>query len=245
MYAWLATLLIPIIDLIACVQQTYQFFDIDNASGSQLDTIGEIVGVSRVLPFQPTEGTIQAIFTEPVSSGLQTVTVSNTVNMTVGSVLQSPAYRPGRFYPIDTFTLTAIVPNVSITANFNYNHNTGQSLYGGGQNLNSTLGDSDYRSLLYAKIAQNNWDGSTNQIFALINKIYPGATIIFIDNQNMTATIILAGGFTEIQQNMLLNGLIIPRPQAVLYNFTTAELPVLGFDQNTADVAGLDVGHFI
>lgn len=106
------------------------------------------------------------------------------------------------------------------------------------------LTDADYKTLLLAKIAQNQWNGSLSSLYALWNELFPGGRISLIDNQNMTATIILAGTFSSIVQDMITNGLIVPRPQAVLYNYTFATLPILGFDQNNATIAGLDAGHF-
>lgn len=108
----------------------------------------------------------------------------------------------------------------------------------------ATLSDADYIILIQAKIAQNHWDGQINSIYALWNSLFPSAALRFIDNQNMTCTIILAGVFSSVQQDMLTHGLILPRPEGVQYNFTFAALPILGFDQINANIAGFDAGHF-
>lgn len=166
LYAWLSVLLAPTIDLFDCTQQEYRSFDIDLASGTQLDTLGTIIGASRVLPFQPSGGA-------------------------------SPL-----------------------------------------------LTDSDYKILLRGKIAQNQWNGSIGSLYTLWNQLFPGGSISIIDNQDMTASIILAGTFTSVAKDMILNGLIVPRPEGVLYNYLFVTLPVLGFDQVNSNVAGLDLGHF-
>lgn len=110
--------------------------------------------------------------------------------------------------------------------------------------VNPRLNDPTYRILLAAKIAQNQWNGQIDSLYTLWPTLFPGGTITFIDNQDMTATIILSGSFTSIDQDLIVNGYIIPRPEGVLYNYTFSMLPILGFDQNNTFVAGFDLGHF-
>lgn len=114
--------------------------------------------------------------------------------------------------------------------------------------INSTISpvltDTDYRLLVRATIFRNQWDGRIGSIYAIWNQLFPGGFIEIFDNQDMTATIILAGEFTPIAQDMILHDLIVPRPEGVQYNFSFVTLPVLGFDQVNANVAGLDLGHF-
>ena len=110
--------------------------------------------------------------------------------------------------------------------------------------VSPVLDDSTYRIYLKAKIVQNQWDGQIGSLYAAWQGLFPGGTITIIDNQNMTATIILSGTFNSITQDLITNGYIVPRPEAVLYNYTFADLPILGFDQDNTFVAGFDVGHF-
>ncbi len=51
--ALLAARLGPFIDLAECLAMFDEAFDLDKAVGKQLDTIGEYVGVKRLLNFQP------------------------------------------------------------------------------------------------------------------------------------------------------------------------------------------------
>lgn len=83
---------------------------------------------------------------------------------------------------------------------------------------------------------------------ALLNiwrNLFPGGTLIVNDHQDMTVAIFVAGSFSSIIQDLILNGYIIPRPQGVLYTITMATLPMLGFDRNDAYVAGWDTGKYI
>lgn len=53
---WLTILLTPLVDVQALAMDLDSYFDIDNAVGKQLDMLGEIVGVKRLLPFTPSNG---------------------------------------------------------------------------------------------------------------------------------------------------------------------------------------------
>lgn len=54
--AWLTAVLEPIDDATSLVNDLYKYFDLDDAVGAQQDIIGEIVGVGRIVPFQPSDG---------------------------------------------------------------------------------------------------------------------------------------------------------------------------------------------
>lgn len=109
--------------------------------------------------------------------------------------------------------------------------------------VSPTLDDVSYKIYLKAKIAQNQWSGQLDSLYGIWTSLFPGGFIDVIDNQNMTCTILLSGAFTSIMQDLITNGYIIPRPEAVQYNFSFATLPIFGFDQNNTFVAGFDLGH--
>lgn len=106
------------------------------------------------------------------------------------------------------------------------------------------LDDPTYRIYLKARIGQNQWNGQTASLYSLWARLFPGGVIAIQDNQNMTATIFLAGSFNSILRDLIVNGYIIPRPEGVLYNFVMGTLPTFGFDLNNEWVAGFDLGHF-
>lgn len=109
--------------------------------------------------------------------------------------------------------------------------------------LNPILDDLTYRIYLKAKAAQNQWDGTIDGLQTIWETLFPGGQIIIADHQNMSATIFLTGSFTSILEQMIINGLIVPRPQAVLYNYVF-NLPAFGFDLNNSFIAGFDIGKF-
>lgn len=244
MYSQLATRVGVATDYLAFVQQMWASFDLNTAIGDQLDFLGQIVGVSRVLPFQPSVGAFNAITTAPFTSGAG-VTVE--VNTTIGAAIGDPVVINSGFDrnvggSIISFTSSSFIANLVPSG---LTIPAGSTVISTGVNLNPTLDDADYLTLLTAKIAKNKWNGSIAQIYALWNTIFPGGRLIFIDNQDMTCELVLGAALTAIQQQMITNDLIIPRPQAVLYNYSFAELPIFGLDQNNATIAGLDTGHLV
>ena len=105
------------------------------------------------------------------------------------------------------------------------------------------LDDDTYRLLLYARIAQNKWDGKLNSLYPIWKTLFPSGRLIINDNQNMTCTVILSGTFTSIIEDLIVNGYIVPRPEGVLYTYVYSTLPIFGADLNNAYVAGADLGH--
>lgn len=163
---WLTVNLSLFQDVFNCANSFASAFDIQQAVGAQLDVLGNIIGQSRTVAFQPSDG------------------------------------------------------------------------------VSPILDDDTYRLLLQARILQNHFGGTNQEVRGVWNALFPGGIMLFTDNQNMTVNIYVAGTFTSIIQDLILNGYIIPRPQGVLYDIALASLPILGFDQSTTFVAGPDLGHF-
>jgi hypothetical protein len=135
--AWLSSTLNIVNDNVVTTNLILSGFDVDNAIGIQLDVLGETIGRSRVLNFQPVGGS-------------------------------SP-----------------------------------------------TLNDVSYRIALKAKIAQNQWDGTTLQIYTIWNSLFSDVTLSVVDNQNMTMSILLEGQLEAVVQEMLVAGYIVPKPMGV------------------------------
>jgi hypothetical protein len=164
---WLLAVLQIATDITNLLQFLSGAFDLDFAVGAQLDVLGEIVGVGRVVPFQPSGG------------------------------------------------------------------------------VSPILDDTTYRLLIRATIANSQWDGTIGSLYPIWRSLFPGGQITIIDNQDMSANIIMTGSFNSIIQDLVSNGMIVPRPQAVLYNYEFGDLPFFGFStSNTAFIAGFDVGNW-
>lgn len=109
--------------------------------------------------------------------------------------------------------------------------------------LSSVLDDSTYRLLIKATRAKNNWNGLIDSLYGIWANLFPGGVLTIIDNQNMTALITVSGTFTAIIQQLITNGLIVPRSETVLYTYSFATLPIFGADLSNAFIAGADLGH--
>jgi hypothetical protein len=164
--SWLSSVLRIASDISNCLQFISSNFDLDYAIGVQLDILGQIIGVPRTVPFQPSGG------------------------------------------------------------------------------VSPILDDTTYRLLLRATIFNNQWNGTSNSLYPIWNQLFPGGHISILDNQNMTATIIMTGTFSSIIQDLISHDMIVPRPQAVAYTFEFGDIPFFGFDLNNAFIAGFDVGKW-
>ena len=143
-------------------------FDIDNAVGVQLDTIGESIGVSRILNFQPTGG------------------------------------------------------------------------------ISPVLDDATYRMLLRSKIVKNQWDGTMETMQNLWNTVFPNLKLIIKDNQNMTLSAVTIGTPTTLQQQLINNGYIIPKPMGVSMSYSFTINPIFSYDVNDGvTYGGYDTGYWI
>jgi hypothetical protein len=165
-HKWLLYCLSIADDIGNCIASIPGAFDLSYAVGAQLDILGQIIGISRTVPFQPSGG------------------------------------------------------------------------------VSPVLDDDTYRLLLQATIANNHWDGTIGSLYPIWNTLFPGGQITIIDNQNMTATIVLTGSFTSIIQDLISNGMIVPRPQAVEYTYEFGTPPYFGFDLDNAFIAGFDTGKW-
>lgn len=109
------------------------------------------------------------------------------------------------------------------------------------------LSDGDYSVLLRGKIGANHWNGTKADAFTRLQDLFPGtgAKLFYIDHQDMTISICVAGAVLNAgMRQALACGYMQVRPAAVLadYQFTSAAAPIFGLDLDTEYIAGLDIG---
>ena len=112
----------------------------------------------------------------------------------------------------------------------------------------SKLNDNDYRTLLYAVIAENYWDGTVPDMYVVWAVAFPGAVIYVVDKQDMTmAVVFLNPAFTTVQLALLTNGYFDLRPAGVGYlgYFQPSGEPIFALDIENANFQGLDQGYLI
>jgi len=112
-----------------------------------------------------------------------------------------------------------------------------------------SLPDAQYRILLYATIAANNWDGTIPGAYTAWNTIFEplGYSILIQDYQNRTMGIALIGPTPDAVTLALFKGgylNLIPAGVGVAFYFqqSVPGVPVFGLDAENSSVAGLDVG---
>lgn len=109
------------------------------------------------------------------------------------------------------------------------------------------LDDETYRTLLRAKIAANNWDGTLGSAKAALEILFPGGetTILVLDNQDMTITFGVSGAIPSALFIALLSQGYLPlKPEGVRadYLITTVAGPLFGFDVSNEFISGFDDG---
>ena len=111
--------------------------------------------------------------------------------------------------------------------------------------VSPVLDDATFRIYIQAKIGWNQWDGTMMSLYPLWQQLFPGGSIIIVDNQDMTADVVPIGTFSSIIQDLLTNDYIVPRAEGVLYTYLFGTLPFFGFDSDNEYIAGFDVGHWV
>lgn len=115
-------------------------------------------------------------------------------------------------------------------------------LNGGGNKLD----DEDYRILIKAKIAQNKWDGTYESLFKIWHDLFPDARLRFVDNRDMTCTILIKTDSISANQILLLFAdKLIPRPCGVQYFYSFSSDPIFAFDIESDIFKGWDEGIWL
>ena len=163
--SWLLWLLSEGLTYKNTVQEFLDAFNLDTAEGVQLDIIGRIVGVDRLLSFHPVSG-------------------------------DSPL-----------------------------------------------MNDSTYRMVIKAKIIQNTWKGTLDELYEAWAVLFPEVRYFQIqDLQDMTYNVVIMGAFTPLERELIANGYIIPKPEGVRINLLTitdtSGLPLFAYDMDTYLLSG-------
>lgn len=109
----------------------------------------------------------------------------------------------------------------------------------------TVLPDDSYRTLLYAKILNNQWDGTVPRAYVFLEKVLPGVPVLQ-DNGDMT---VLLGTDTlitnAVQLALLEHGYLDVKPVGVQISYYVAPSvagPFFGFDVENSTVSGFGVG---
>ena len=113
------------------------------------------------------------------------------------------------------------------------------------------LPDDQYRTLLYATIAANQWDGTIPGAYAIWDKIFSdtGTGILIQDGDDMHMTVALTGPVPDaVTLALFTGGYLDVRPAGVMidYYWTPAapDAPYFGWDAESAGISGWGIGYW-
>jgi len=252
MLAWLAANLKLYQDAAACAKAMLSAFDLNTAIGSQLDILGSIIGVPRLLPFQvnyyvgaeagPSSGGSgysvgdYVLIDQYQPLGGWTGMIGQVTSVSGGSVnaplsfVTPPSTAGFGWYPQLNVNTTARFPATGTGLLVNV-----QSVFTAAES--SWLADNDYRTLLQCNVFRNHWNGQIDSITPYSTGTPPnsgglsqilGGNVLIVDNgvdnhsAVMTATVEIYASLSPAIQWALLNDMIVPRPQGVQYTFQLA-----------------------
>lgn len=112
----------------------------------------------------------------------------------------------------------------------------------------TVLPDDVYRNFIKAKIAANHWDGTTDGAYEVWDSVFTEVSILIIDGLDMSYKIAFVGGTLDsLTVAVILGGYLPLKPEGVRiseYLFPVDTGPIFGFDLETDDVSGWDVGSW-
>ena len=113
----------------------------------------------------------------------------------------------------------------------------------------TSLPDDAYRTLIRAKIAANNWDGTTDGAYKIWDNIFPVFTILIQDHEDMSYDLALVGGIVDSLTLALLTGGYLPlKPEGVRINeyFVPVDSnKAFGWDVESPFIGGWDEGSWL
>ncbi|MCB2297806.1 DUF2612 domain-containing protein [Clostridium tagluense] len=92
--------------------------------------------------------------------------------------------------------------------------------------FNPMLNDADYKLVIRAKIAMNNWQGTVPEMYEIWDNIFYDIQLQIADNQDMSLTAYVTGYVNQARQSLIQSGYIVPKPEGVLINYV-GKSPVL------------------
>lgn len=113
----------------------------------------------------------------------------------------------------------------------------------------TSLPDDAYRTLIRAKIAANQWDGTTDGAYTIWEQVFPSTTILIQDNQDMTYDLAVVGGIIDSLTLALLTGGYIPlKPEGVriaAYYVSVDSNPVFAWDVESTLLGGWEEASWV
>ncbi len=192
-------------------------FDVDTAEGDQLDMLGEIVGISRTLDFEPPEG--------------------STLDIICPNATEMKADSDPSIYKIYQMPTPAQMANTGVVLSV---------IMTGGEAADVSgvfrVNDDTYRKMVKSRIIQNIWRGDPRTLYEMWETLYPGGSIQIQDLQDMTYNVVIIGDFSVLEVELIKRGILIPKPEGVrVYIVTvvgTDGIPIFSYNFHTEQFSG-------
>lgn len=195
--AVLAAIVQPVADVTAMVESLPDAFDIDNAFGKQLDTVGLWIGRSRYIPYQIADCWF---------------------SFDIDGLGWDQANWKGPYDPDEGLT---------------------------------TLDDDHYRTVLKAKVSNNQWDGTLETLYGFMDQVFTSGGYFVIDHCDMSMTCCLAAEpvLDVVKKSLLVERLLDPKPAGVqIRRYVVPSIlgsPIFGFGVENDLIAGFGTGAFL
>ena len=111
------------------------------------------------------------------------------------------------------------------------------------------LDDNAFRMIIKARIIQNAWKGTINELYELWYAIMGSDKKMAIEDlQDMSFNIVLQGNYTQLEKELIIHAYIIPKPEGVRINILTFisedGLPLFSYDYNNMRYSGYN-SHWV
>lgn len=188
-------------------------FELDSATHDQLNILGECVGVTRNLNFNPSPLSRHSIICPP----------PNLLKLDEKPISDYALYKTPTPKNLDSANVICGFPP-------------------GVEEDMPSVDDEVYRMLIKAKIVRNGWKGNVLDLYEMWENLFPGHGLQIQDLQDMSFNIILTGDFSLFTQELISHGYIIPKPEGVRINkisiLSTDGRPIFSYKYNDADYSG-------
>ena len=107
------------------------------------------------------------------------------------------------------------------------------------------LDDDVFRLMIKARIIQNTWKGTINELYELWSSVMgTDKKLLIEDLQDMSYNIVLQGDYSQLEEELIVHAYVIPKPQGVRINVltfvSTDGLPLFSYDYNTMRYSGYE-----
>lgn len=144
--------------------------------------------------------------------------------------------------------LTTPIPGVFFTWDDTSLDGWDSGIWQSSQTEITVLPDDIYLLLIQAKIAINNWDGTTDGAYEIWNTVLPQYNLLIVDGQNMSFMAAIQGTIPDaLTQALITGGYFVPKPEGVQitdYIFGVDTNPFFAWDCDTPSLAGWDIGSW-